>query len=319
MNKLIAVTIGDIEGIGIKLLLKEWGKKKLNNFVLFSNSKILKKYLSKNKLKIKLNEYNKNYIYDKRKLNIFNIESKNNYTNTYNSLIESYHYTKKKYFIGVVTLPLNKFKIIKNINKNFIDQTNLYKKLDNKKINNMLFFYKNKFFTPLTTHLKLSQVSKTFINKSNILNKIKIFNKSIKKDFKINNPKILISGINPHTGESGTIGKDEIKNLIPIIKKLKKSKINITGPISGDSMINKINLQKYDCFIFAYHDQALIPYKLLSNNSGVNYTSNLNIIRTSPDHGTAYDLVKKGKVSSKALINAFIMARKIYKNRLSNC
>ena len=318
MSNLIAVTIGDIHGIGIKILLNEWNKRKINNFVLFTNLIILKNYLIKNKLKIKLNEYNKNYIYDKNKLNIFNIECKNNYTNTYNSIIESYNYTKKRCFIGVVTLPINKFKINKYINKNFIDQTNLYRKLENKKINNMIFVYKNKFFTPLTTHLELSKVSKAFCNTSNILNKIIIINKTLKHDFKFQNPKMLISGINPHCGENGKIGTDEIKYLIPIIKKLKKSKINITGPVSGDSMVNKISLKKYDCFIFAYHDQALIPYKLMSNNSGVNYTSNLNIIRTSPDHGTAYNLVKKGNVSSKSLINSFILLRKIYKNRLKN-
>ena len=318
MNKLIAVSIGDINGIGIKILIKEWKNNNINNFVLFTNLKLINKYISKNKINIKINDYSENYKFKKNELNIFNIKAKNNYFNSYNSLIETYKYVKKNKFIGIVTLPINKYLITKKINKNFVDQTEFFKKIDNKKINNMIFIYKNKFFTPLTTHIKLEKVSSEFANQKRIYNKIIILDKSLKKDFNILNPKFIIAGINPHSGEGGIIGKDEIINLIPIIKRLKKNKINITGPKSADTMVNKNNLKKFDCFIFGYHDQALIPFKLISNHSGINFTSNLNIIRTSPDHGTAYDLVKKGTFSSNGLLNSFKILRKIHKNRLSN-
>ena len=318
MNKLIAVTIGDINGIGIKILLKEWKNNNINNFVLFTNLKLIKNYILNNKLNIKINDYSEMYKFKKNELNIFNIKAKNNYYNSYNSLIETYKYTKKNNFIGIVTLPINKYLITRKINKNFVDQTEFFKKIDNQKINNMLFIYKNKFFTPLTTHIKLSKVSSEFANQKEIYNKIIILEKTLKKDFNVLNPKFIISGINPHSGEGGMIGKDEIKNLIPIIKKLKKNKINITGPKAADTMVNKNSLKKFDCFIFAYHDQALISFKLISNHSGINFTSNLNIIRTSPDHGTAYDLVKKGNFSSNGLLNSFKVLRKIHKKRLSN-
>ena len=228
---------------------------------------------------------------------------------------ESYKYTKKKHFIGIVTLPINKNLIISKINKNFIDQTEFFKSKDRKKISNMIFIYKNKFFIPLTVHIPLNKVMEFYKNKKNITNKINLINKTLINDFKIKKPKFLISGINPHCGENGFIGKDEINNLIPIINNLKKNKINITGPIAGDSMINKKNIKLYNCFLFTYHDQALIPFKILSNYSGVNYTANLNIIRTSPDHGTGYDLVGKRIASSKSLINAFKILKKIKKNR----
>ena len=120
MNKLIAVTIGDINGIGIEILLKEWKKNNINFFVIFSNIKLIKKYFKKNNIDIKINHFNKNqshFKYIKNKLNIFNIKAENNVVNTYNSLNESYKYTKKKHFIGIVTLPINKNLIISKINK----------------------------------------------------------------------------------------------------------------------------------------------------------------------------------------------------------
>ncbi|MBD1148184.1 4-hydroxythreonine-4-phosphate dehydrogenase PdxA, partial [Pelagibacterales bacterium SAG-MED31] len=91
---------------------------------------------------------------------------------------------------------------------------------------------------------------------------------------------------------------------------------NIDGPISPDSIVNKRNLKNYNCFIFTYHDQALIPFKLISNYSGVNYTSGLDIIRVSPDHGTAYDMVGKKKQSSRGIINCFKLVNKIASNRI---
>ena len=91
--------------------------------------------------------------------------------------------------------------------------------------------------------------------------------------------------------------------------------MNIHGPISGDSMLTKYNLKKYDCFLFIFHDQGLIPFKYISNFNGVHYTSNLKIIRVSPDHGTAYDLVGKNVASNKSLLNCFKFIKKIHKNR----
>ena len=129
---------------------------------------------------------------------------------------------------------------------------------------------------------------------------------------------MIISGINPHAGEEGLISNDEKKYLIPIINKLKKNKkINIDGPVSGDGMINKLNLNKYDIFLFPYHDQALIPFKIISNFQGINFTSNLNIIRLSPSHGTAKDLIGSKHVKTGGIINCFKIIRKIYKNRNS--
>ena len=168
---------------------------------------------------------------------------------------------------------------------------------------------------PLTTHIELKKVYKSFQSKTLMIKKIENIYSTLINDFLIKNPKIILAGINPHAGESKTISKDDDKYLLPIISNLKKKKILVSGPISGDAVINNENLKNYDAFIFTYHDQALIPFKILSNYEGVNITSNLKIIRVSPCHGTAENIIKSNKVISKGIINCFNIIKKIKKNR----
>jgi len=179
----------------------------------------------------------------------------------------------------------------------------------------MIFYYKNKFFIPLTIHIELKKVHKLFKNKVMMTKKIENLYSVLIKDFKIKKPKMILSGINPHAGENKTISKDDSNYLSPIINKLKNKEIFIDGPISGDGVINNENLKKYDAFIFTYHDQALIPFKILSNYEGVNFTSNLDVIRVSPSHGTAENLVGSNKLISKGVINCFNIIKKINRNR----
>ena len=320
MKKLIAVTIGDINGIGIEILLDIWKTRKYNNFILITNNNILKKYLNKKKINIKIKIINKYFkknhlIGDKKFLNVYNIQAKNNNENTYNSLIKSYELVKLNYCKGVLNLPLNKEKIINNINKKFIGQTELYMKLDKKKNANMMFIFNKIKFISLTTHISLNNVNKNLSKKNYIYQKLILLNKTLINDFKISSPKIIITGINPHAGEMGTIGKEEIKLIAPVIKKLKIKNLFIEGPVSADSIVTKENIKKYDCIIFNYHDQALIPFKILSQNRGINFTSGLNIIRVSPDHGTGYNIVGKKIAKIDSILNCFKFINKIYINR----
>ena len=318
MNKLVAVSIGDIEGIGIEILIEEWKKGKISNFVLITNFKLFKKYLDYKKFSINLFKTSiveNKMQYSKKSFNIFNIETSNYNHNALISLEESYKLVKKKFCFGIVTLPINKKKINK-ISKNFVDQTSFFTRKDNKKISNMIFIHNNTFFVPLTIHVELKSVSSKFKKTNTIIKKIKSLSKTLKTDFGINNPKYIMAGINPHNGEDGVISSEDNKLIKPIIRKLSKYKININGPISPDSIVTKKNLKKYDCFIFTYHDQALIPFKLISNYSGVNYTSNLDVIRVSPDHGTAYDMIGNNKKSSMGILNSFKLLKKISSNRI---
>ncbi len=314
-KKLICVTIGDIEGIGIHLLLKEFKKEKINNFILITNINIFNKYIKFPKKRINiLNKENLNK-YNEKKLNILSFKTKNTHTNTMDSLKYSYEYTKKEIFIGILTLPLNKFKINKSVNKNFIDQTSFYSNKEKQKNSNMIFYHKNKFFIPLTIHIELKKVHRLFKNKARMIKKIKNLYLTLVNDFKIIKPKIVIAGINPHAGENNIISKDDNRYLLPIIKELKQKGIIVEGPMSGDGIINNENLKNYDAFIFTYHDQALIPFKIISNYEGVNFTSNLDIIRVSPSHGTAENLIGSNKIISKGIINCFNLIRKIKTNR----
>ena len=314
-KKLICVTIGDIKGIGIHLLLKEFKKEKIKDFILFTNINIFEKNIEFPKKKINiLNKINlKNY--NKKKLNIYTFKTKNNDTNTMDSLKYAYEFTKKAIFIGILTLPLNKYKINKLVSKKFIDQTSFFSNKEKQRYSNMIFYYKNKFFIPLTIHIELKDVHKSFKNKVMMTKKIENLHSTLLCDFKIKKPKMILAGINPHAGENKIISKDDDKYLLPIINKLKKRGILINGPISGDGVINNENLRKYDAFIFTYHDQALIPFKILSNYEGINYTSGLDVIRVSPSHGTAESLIGSTKVISKGIVNCFKLIRKINKNR----
>lgn len=314
INNPIGITIGDIDGIGIELLIKLWKQKKINNFILITNTKIFKSFIKKKKINLYYEIYKKNYI-NNNIFKIYNINAKNKNENTYKSLIFSYKLVKKNITKGIITLPLNKEKINKAMDRDFKGQTEFFQKINKKKISNMIFHHKGLIISPITTHIKINDINKYLRKKNYIYNKIIAINTTLLKDFNIKNPKIIISGINPHAGENGVIGNEENEILIPQIKRIRKLKINISNPTSADTMITKYNIKKYDCFIFINHDQALIPFKILSKLSGVNYTGSLDIVRLSPDHGTAYDLVGTSKADSKSLLNCFKDLNIIYKNR----
>ncbi len=321
MSKVIAVTIGDIKGIGIDILLKSWLNNEFRNFILFSDQKKILRYIKINKLKINLNliDLNKNNInFNINKFNVYSYSSKSDEENTYNSLKYAYDFCIKNYCRGIITLPLRKDKIIKSIDKKFIGQTEFFQKIDKKKYSNMILFHKKIIISPLTTHIEINKISKIITDKKFIYNQLKNLNETLKIDFKIKKPKIVLSGLNPHAGENGNIGKEEIKFLIPVIKKLKIKGIDIDGPFSADSILIEKNIKKYNCFVFIYHDQALIPFKFISQFTGVNYTGNLNVIRTSPDHGTAYDLIGSKKISNTSFLNCYKLINTIYKNRVIN-
>ncbi len=308
MNKnFVAITIGDINGIGIELLIKLFLEKKIRNFILFTNLTLLNGYLKKNKLEIKVKDIRKlnNLLNESKVFYIYDFKARNNSENSFKSLKESYKYTKKFNLKGIINLPINKEKIIKNINKTFVGQTEYYQQIDKKNVSNMIFVYKNLIITTLTTHIKLNSVTNKLSKKDYIYNKVINLNNVLVKQFKIKKPKIIISGINPHASENDMFGHEESKYLIPQINKLLKKDIYIQGPYSADSILNNKNMKKYDCFVFCYHDQALVAYKYISKNRGINFTGGLSILRVSPDHGTAYDLVGKNIAENKSLINCY--------------
>jgi 4-hydroxythreonine-4-phosphate dehydrogenase len=145
-----------------------------------------------------------------------------------------------------------------------------------------------------------------------------VFNKSLKEDFMIVRPRIAVFGLNPHAGDEGVIGDEEQKTIIPALKEAEKQGVVCVGPYAADGFFGSGQFSKFDGILAMYHDQGLIPFKSISMDSGVNFTAGLSVIRTSPAHGTAYDLAGKNMASEDSFRQAIYTACDIYQNRMIN-
>jgi 4-hydroxythreonine-4-phosphate dehydrogenase len=212
----------------------------------------------------------------------------------------------------LVTAPINKYNIRSDEFK-FPGHTDY---LDKELEGNALMFMvqDNLRVGLLTDHVPVTDVAKHLTEKL-ITQKIETINLSLKQDFKINKPKIAILGLNPHAGDSGIIGNEEETIMKPTIKKLFEKGIFAFGPYSADGFFGSGQYEKFDAVIASYHDQGLIPFKTLSFGVGVNYTAGLNKIRTSPDHGTAYEIAGKGVADFGSFKEAVYLAIDIYNSR----
>ncbi|WP_419902422.1 4-hydroxythreonine-4-phosphate dehydrogenase PdxA [Kiloniella sp.] len=160
---------------------------------------------------------------------------------------------------------------------------------------------------PVTIHLSLQDAIKT-LNEDLIVHTIRTTNSALKNDFGIQEPRIAIAGLNPHAGENGAMGREEIELIAPTLEKLRNEGINLTGPLPADTMFHARAREQYDVAVCMYHDQALIPIKTLDFDGGVNITLGLPFIRTSPDHGTAFNIAGQGIANPSSFIAAIDMA-----------
>ena len=167
----------------------------------------------------------------------------------------------------------------------------------------------------VTSHIPLRKVADA-ITKEAILKKLRIFNNALKVDFGLERPSIAVLGLNPHAGEEGMLGNEEEKIIRPAVVEAKKEKgMMVFGPFAADGFFGSGQFNKYDGVLAMYHDQGLIPFKALTFGSGVNFTAGLSCIRTSPDHGTAFDLAGKNSADSSSFLHAMFMAIDIHRNR----
>jgi 4-hydroxythreonine-4-phosphate dehydrogenase len=165
-----------------------------------------------------------------------------------------------------------------------------------------------------TTHEPIARVS-SLIRKETLLTKIYLFNQSLIQDFNISQPRIAILGLNPHAGDNGMFGNEEADQICPAIELLNKQGIAAFGPFPADGFFGNMGYRDYDGVFAMYHDQALIPFKTLCFEDGVNFTAGLPIVRTSPAHGTAFDIAGQDKASGQPFKNALLLATEIYINR----
>ncbi|TBN03962.1 4-hydroxythreonine-4-phosphate dehydrogenase PdxA [Hyunsoonleella flava] len=166
----------------------------------------------------------------------------------------------------------------------------------------------------LTDHVPVKDVSE-HISEELITDKIDTVYDTLRKDFNIVKPKIAVLGINPHTGDNGVIGNEDDDVMRPTLKKIKESGKLVYGPYAADSFFGSNNYKNFDAIIASYHDQGLIPFKTLSFGQGVNFTAGLTRVRTSPDHGTAYEIAGKGVADEGSFKEALFTAIKIFRNR----
>ncbi len=164
-------------------------------------------------------------------------------------------------------------------------------------------------------HVPISEVGK-YITEEIILKKLRLMHKTLVEDFAVRKPKIAVLGLNPHAGDSGVIGKEEINVIIPTVKKANSEGILALGPFSADGFFGSDSFTKFDAILAMYHDQGIAPFKALNFDTGVNYTAGLPVIRTTPDHGTAFEIAGLDKASPNSFREAVYMACNIYKNRL---
>lgn len=166
----------------------------------------------------------------------------------------------------------------------------------------------------VTSHIALKDVSKA-LTKEKVYAKIKALENSLKKDFGIIRPKIAVLGLNPHAGENGKMGTEESEAISPAIQQAKNENILAFGPYPADGFFGSNMLNQFDGILAMYHDQGLTAFKALAFDEGVNYTAGLPIVRTSPDHGTAFDIAGKNKASGQSFRSAIYLAMDVYRNR----
>ncbi|MDC0074908.1 4-hydroxythreonine-4-phosphate dehydrogenase PdxA [Alphaproteobacteria bacterium] len=317
--KPVAVTIGEPAGIGPEISLKAWKYKEYisSKFFFIGDIENLNEYNKMLKLEVKIAEIENPSDISKipnDSLAVINnklvenckpaLPRKENANSLINCIDKAATFVKSKEATAIVTNPLQKQTLYEG-GFNFLGVTEFLGNMFSNDSSAPIMMLANPELrvVPLTTHLPLSKA----INQLSfelISSKIKILNNSLQKDFGIKKPKINICGVNPHAGENGTIGNEEVEIIKPAIEELNNHGINISGPYPADSMFHKEAVKNYDAIVCMYHDQALIPIKTNNFWNSVNITLGLPIIRTSPDHGTALNIAGKNIAKPNSLLAA---------------
>ncbi|HNX78894.1 MAG TPA: 4-hydroxythreonine-4-phosphate dehydrogenase PdxA [Prolixibacteraceae bacterium] len=213
----------------------------------------------------------------------------------------------------LITAPINKHNIQSEQFK-FPGHTDYLTRFFNADDSVMLMIGEDLKVGVVTGHIPLSDVSR-LLSKKKILSKLRIIQRTLLQDFAVTNPRIAVLGLNPHAGDTGLIGKEEQEIIIPAIDQARNEGITALGPYPADGFFGSGDYSRFDAILAMYHDQGLIPFKLISFDRGVNFTAGLSVIRTSPAHGTAYDIAGEDKASPDSFRQALYLAIEVYKNR----
>ena len=325
-NIIVGISIGDLNGIGSEVILKTFEDARMLELctpVIFANVKVLsfvKKTFESTSVLQGIDSLDQII---QGKINVINVWKESvevrfgvNDENAGKYAIKSFTAAvaalKDDLIDVLVTAPINKSNI-QSEEFHFPGHTDyLDQELDGNAL--MFMIHENLRVGLLTDHIPVTEVS-SHLTEALIRKKIETVKMSLIKDFSINKPKVAVLGLNPHAGDGGVIGKEDEIIMKPVIKKMFETGTMVFGPYPADGFYGSGQYEKFDAVIATYHYQGLIPFKTLSFGNGVNYTAGLNKIRTSPDHGTAYDIAGKGIADHNSFREAVYLAIDIYHSR----
>lgn len=323
----IGITLGDINGIGPEVVIKSLADNRVLNMitpVIYGSSKILSFY----KKQLNIEEFSYNQVrnrgqYTAKQINIVNTwdetleahpgkASKESGRAALQALQQAANDLKEGLLDALVTAPIDK-STIHSEEFPFKGHTEFLAGFFSTKDHLMLLTSDGLRVGLVTEHVPISQVA-SLITRERVEAKFKALESSLKKDFGITKPKIAILGLNPHAGDNGLIGEEDEKVLKPLINDLKNQGKIVYGPLPADGFFAS-GYMKFDGILAMYHDQGLAPFKTIAFDSGVNFTAGLPVVRTSPDHGTAYAIAGKNQADERSMRQAIYTAVDIFKKR----
>ena len=312
----IGISIGDLNGIGTELAIKTFSDNRLLEIctpILFASNKLINFY----RKSIPESTFNYQHIKDlsrpfHKQVNLYNCWEEEVAINpgqltdiggsyAVKSLVAAVEALKNKKIEGLVTAPIHK-KNIQSADFAFTGHTPYLRQAFGVKDALMLMSSDNFRVGLVTEHVPVSEIPR-YITREAILSKLNILRDSLIRDFGIDKPRVAVLGLNPHAGDEGLIGREEEDIIKPAIKDAKHNML-VYGPFSADAFFARNQQQKFDAVLAMYHDQGLIPFKSLAFGEGLNYTAGLPAVRTSPDHGTAFDIAGKNKADAGSFLAA---------------
>lgn len=331
IKPIIGITIGDINGIGPEVIIKSVENNKilsLATFVIYGHGKVLSHYkhlLHAERLSFHQAQSIKDIKHNK--LNVINCWDENFEVKVgletpeagrfaLAALIKASEDLKTGGIQGVVTAPISKNNI-QSDNFKFPGHTEYFTSTFEAKESLMFLCNEHLRIGVATGHIALSQI-KEKLTKQVIEEKTNLMLESLKKDFGIAKPRVAMLGLNPHAGEEGLLGGEEKEFILPLIVEFKEKGHLVFGPYPADGFFGNASYTKFDAVLAMYHDQGLIPFKTIAFEDGVNFTAGLSIVRTSPDHGTAFNIAGKNIAHEQSMRSAIYMAIDIVKNRMQD-
>jgi 4-hydroxythreonine-4-phosphate dehydrogenase len=328
---IVGISQGDINGIGLEVIIKSFLDPQMLEIctpVLFSSNKTI----SFHRKALNIEEFGIHQIrnfseINHKRVNLVSVYEEEAPIELGRQTPEGGKYALKSLQAATMALAEGKINILVTapINKENIQSTEfqfpghteyLEEKFGNG--NSLMFLLSDSLRVAVVTgHIPVAQVAQS-LSVEKILSKITILHQSLIRDFSIRAPKIAVLGLNPHAGDNGIIGNEENEIVIPAINKAKENNILAYGPYPADGFFGNGTFQQFDAILAMYHDQGLIPFKTLAFNSGVNFTAGLSVVRTSPDHGTAYDIAGKNLAAEDSFRKAIYAGIDIYRTRKNN-